>query len=217
MKKILLGFIVIYIIIIGILTFIWSEKDVMTNEKYNELKVYYMSEKDCTSYTHLQDYIVQDEAVTDISDLKENSELVIKAKMTERKFVGEGVINICDVIQLYKGEYKENKIMIYDFTYSWGSTTGYFEGAVPLHEGDTYIMFLNSAPNPNVKDTYIFSSFSYGHFRIKEDALSNSKYDLNDPMSVQQVSRYDHVCFDNRKTETFQMLQKQIFHEYNNK
>ena len=80
--------------------------------------------------------------------------------------------------------------------------------------GEQYIMFLKPAPNPNQKDTYIFTTTSYGHFRLKEDVKSMTAYDNGQPMTVQQLSHYDHVGLNDKKLNTFQKLQKQVYQKY---
>lgn len=213
MKKIVMGSMIVYVALIGILAFVWSRKPHMTNEKYKEISVYYMPEENCYSYKDILDYIVKDDDVEEVSDLETHSELIVKARLKDRKFVGNGVINVCDVQSVYKGEYVEKTILIYDFVPFWSIVTDYFEGAIPLHEGEDYVMFLNTAPNPNYEDTYIFTSIKYGHFRLK-DTVAYYTYNLDDPISVQALSYYDYTGIDDRKLETFKELQKKIYSKY---
>lgn len=211
MKKILLGCISAYLLIIGILWFLWSEKKHMTNEIYERYDVSYLNDLFHVADADLMDSIVSDDDISDILDLEKKSDLILKANVKDRQFVGNGVINVCEVKALYQGDYKEKTILIYDYIEFWGD---YYEGAVPLQIGEEYNMFLKPALNPNQKDTYIFTTISYGHFRLKEDVKSMTAYDNGQPMTVQQLSHYDHVGLNDKKLNTFQKLQKQVYQKY---
>lgn len=211
MKKILLGCISAYLLIIGILWFLWSEKKHMTNEIYERYDVSYLNDLFHVADADLMDSIVSDDDISDILDLEKKSDLILKANVKDRQFVGNGVINVCEIKALYQGDYKEKTILIFDYIGFWGD---YYEGAVPLQIGEEYNMFLKPALNPNQKDTYIFTTISYGHFRLKEDVKSMTAYDNGQPMTVQQLSHYDHVGLNDKKLNTFQKLQKQVYQKY---
>lgn len=212
MKKLCIGCFVTYIMIIGILAFIWSGKEHLTNDTYQRMKVSMLKEDDCLSYTKLFDYIIKDEDVSELIDLEKNSDVIVKAKMKDRKFVGEGVINECEIMQVYKGFDERHTISVYDDV-PWNESANYFEGAVPLHEGDEYIMFLKPAHNANVEDAYIFTSVSYGHFRLKED-VKFLTYDMDHKINVQEASRYDYIAFDDRDLEIFKKLINEVYTKY---
>lgn len=212
MRKVCIGCFAAYIIIIGILAFIWSGKEHLTNDTYQRMEVSMMKEDDYLSYTELFDYIMKDADVSELSDLEKNSDVIVKAKMKDRKFVGEGVINECEIVQIYKGFDQEQLISVYDDV-PWNESANYFEGAVPLHESDEYIMFLKPARNANVEDSYIFTSVRYGHFRLKED-VKFLTYDMDHKINVQEASRYDYIAFDDRNLETFKKLQNEVYTKY---
>lgn len=212
MRKLCVGCLIGYILVIGILAFVWSGKEHLTNDTYNRIEVSMEKEKDYLGYTELFDYILKDEDVFELTDLEKNSDVIVKAKMKDRKFVGEGVINECEIMQVYKGFDQKHTIFVYDDV-PWDEIAHYFEGAVPLHEGDEYIMFLKPAPNANVKDSYIFTSVSYGHFRLKDD-VKFLTYDMDHKIIVQEASRYDHIAFDDRNLETFKKLQGEVYKKY---
>ena len=212
MRKLCVGCLIGYILVIGILTFVWSGKEHLTNDTYDRIEVSMEKEKDYLGYTELFDYIMKDEDVFELTDLEKNSDVIVKAKLKDRKFVGEGVINECEIMQVYKGFDQKHTIFVYDDV-PWNESAHYFEGAVPLHEGDEYIMFLKPAPNANVEDSYIFTSVSYGHFRLKED-VKFLTYDMDNKINVQEASRYDHIAFDDRNFETFKKFQGEVYAKY---
>lgn len=214
MKKIVIGGLLIYCSIIAVLGWIWSSKEHMTNETYEQSDVYYMPETEYMSYTILFNHMMRDDDISSLTTLEKNAQLIVKATLKDRIFIGNGVINVCDISSIYQGDYTEQTILIYDFVPFWDVGVDYFEGAVPLQVDEEYLMFLNPAPNPSRKDTYIFASIAYGHFRLRENIRYDVAYDLENVKKVQELSTYDLVCFDDRKLPVFMKLHDQVYRKY---
>ncbi|RGC47746.1 hypothetical protein [Absiella sp. AM29-15] len=212
MRKLCIGCFAVYIIIVGVLAFVWSGKEHLTNDKYNRLELSMFSEKDCLSYKELFDYIMKDDDVSDLTDIEKHSEVIVKAKMIDRKIAGKGVINECEITQVYKGYDVNQTISVYDDVL-WNENANYFEGAVPLHENEEYIMFLKPALNANTGDSYIFTSVSFGHFRLREN-VKYTAYDMDHKMSVQEACGYDYIAYDAHNLEKFKMLQNEAYTKY---
>ena len=112
----------------------------------------------------------------------------------------------------YKGYDVNQTISVYDDVI-WDENAYYFEGAVPLHENEEYIMFLKPALNANTEDSYIFTSVSFGHFRLREN-VKYTAYDMDHKMSVQEACGYDYIAYDVHNLEKFKMLQNEAYTKY---
>lgn len=144
--------------------------------------------------------IILDSKVNGYDDLFNNSPTVLKITVDSVNFAGEGMINNCTIKDVIKGDsLKEgDKISIYDYIYFISYVCPTYElGARPLKVGDTYVVFVDNAPNPNVDGSYIFTSFKYGSFRLKEQPNYLVKENINEAdLLMKDAMEYDYLCQD---------------------
>ena len=126
--------------------------------------------------------------------IKTEAILIIKVQDSP-DFLGDGIINNCKIEQVIRGENlnEGDTIKIYDFIAWWKmSDTAYLGGSTPLRQNEKYIVFLNRAPNPNKKDTYIFSSIPYGHILLNKP-IKTLINDETSPLTIKNAMNYQFV------------------------
>ena len=65
-----------------------------------------------------------------------------------------------------------------------------------LDEKYYYIIFIKKAPHPSIKNTYIFSSITYGHFNISSfDSNILMDYEPGS-LTIKEAMKYDYVQTD---------------------
>lgn len=172
-------------------------KHIDYDEFVNSSLYYYVSEEEVySSYLDLKDFFIDDNSINNADDLLKMADYVLIIKVDEEPlFRGNSIINNCTVKKVIKGEgiNKNDNILVYDLIGSWFmSGTGYFGGSTPLVLNNEYIVFINKAPRPSIKDSFVFSSFKYGHITLNK----TSKYKLDYEQyssSIFDISEYDYV------------------------
>lgn len=187
--------------------------------KFHEVK--YLDQVDNFKYTTMsnQDFLelypdtaekmVNDQEVTSIAQLVDQSDFILKVSNLKKKIAGNGIINECEVLKTYKGKVK-NTIDIYDMTYVINQTSvGYIEGSKPLVPSREYIVFLKKSKNANVKNTYMLSSVHFGAFDVEDRNKCISNYD-NISLTLKQTYSYDYIGCDDLFMEKYQLLKKNL-------
>lgn len=167
-----------------------------------------------SGYDGVED-LLEDNLVTDVDYLINNSSYVLRVKVKESDFMGTGVINKVNILDVIKGDGVEinQDIMVYDNQCFWHLPGAiYFEGSKPLASNEEYVMFLDKAPNPNMSGSYILSSIKYGSFRLTETPKILEDYGDNH-ISLLEAREYDYVSLSN-DVNVFKMIQKQVYEKF---
>lgn len=140
--------------------------------------------------------IIIDDMVNSYSDILDNSANVLKVKIVGGEFAGRGLINNCLVEKVIKSDAikKGDKVKIYshlDGVSNLGPT--YFDGSLPLVKGESYIVSIDKAPNPNVSGSYMFNSFKYGFFKLKENPRYLSNFEQKISFSLKDAMEYEYI------------------------
>ena len=88
-----------------------------------------------------------------------------------------------------------------------------FDGSLPLETGTQYLVFLNDAPRPAVKNAYMYSSTWYGHLRI-DGPSCYVKDDPEEILYIRDLLSYDHVVSDEEEKELFLQTAESILSHY---
>lgn len=177
---------------------------------YHETMIYehYMS-----GYPELQDIIIDDTKVQTLSDLVEESEYVLKVIAEEDKIIkGEGILNKCIVLDDLNGEGSlvNQTIYIYDHAlFIYDDSSLYFDGAKSLEPNKEYIVFLKKAPNPNMQDTYIFSSINFGSFMIDGNQNYITNYE-NASILIADTWDYGYIAESDDFIDLYFKFQQQL-------
>lgn len=178
-------------------------------------------------------YPSEDE-IQNLDDLINISEAVAIVEMNSYDFSGPDILASCKIVEVVKGNgiHKNEMIEIYDHTWvvSVGDVeetavegwVGYFKDNVPLQKKEKYIVFIQKAINPIKEDTWMYSTYSYGNFRIKENpSIYEYSYDLENKdnnLTLVQASEYDLIYnadlgpipINEKKVQ----LYKEIYHRF---
>ncbi len=159
--------------------------------------------------------------IKNIDDLYACSKYVLKVEVIDGELMKNAIIQHCKIIEVIKGDLEINQlIQIYEATSgSWVTNMKYYEngevkkinnhiefynGYVPLQVNNVYYVFLNDAPDPLRKSTYIFSTSVFSHFNLdKEFKTINNVDDMNLLDSKQydciNIENYEEVYFNIRE------------------
>lgn len=168
-------------------------------DKYiNDPDVMYSISSVDDQYTYLPYFydIIIDNKVNSYSDILDNSANVLKVKIGEGEFAGSGMINNCLVEKVIKSDVikKGDKVNIYShIDYISNSGTTYIDGSLPLVKDESYIVSIEKAPNPNVSGSYMFNSFKYGFFKLKENPHYLTNFDPNISFSLKDAMEYEYI------------------------
>lgn len=196
----------------------------------NEGRYFTISEKECYShFPKLKDLFIPKDKIASAEDLINESDYVLEISAKEQPiFYGNGIINEVKINKIFKQPLDEklkigDNIKVYDSIYSWSiSGTDYFGGMTPIKVGETYLFFLKKAPEPNLKDTYIYASINFGHFNVKNDIEVLTNYNQG-TLSIKEAMEYDHIYtyYDNvpadeveKEIVTFKELKTQFLNIY---
>ncbi len=198
----------------------WYGKQVLDSNKidYNnhlEQKLYLNMEVDVAIHEPIKG-LVDDKSIHELSDLEKQSNYILKIKAAkEKQFIGKGVINNCKILNVIKGEklYKGDTILIYEqATDYFDDGINYIDGAKPVLADKEYIVFLNKAPNPNKKGTYMFSSINFGNFAV--NGTSETITDYQNTLSIEDTDKYAYIASSDKYKDTYLRLQDQIIKKY---
>ena len=159
--------------------------------------------------------IIDDNKVSGLEYLIEHSAYVLKIKLNSSNFKGSGFINTCSIKEVIKGEYLSvgDTIAIYDNQFFWHIFSAiYYEGSKPLKVDDEYIVFLNKAPNPTVKGSYMFASVKYGSFRISDTTYILKNY-IGEEITLLQAQEYDYISSGDSVDE-FENIHRQVYETF---
>lgn len=149
----------------------------------------------------LDNVLIDDESIDNIGDLIEQSEYVLRISIEKEPiFYGYGIINQVKVLEIIKGDNKisigEN-LKVYDLISSWmGDYVNYYGGITPLNKNYNYIIFIKEAPQPNMENTYIFSSIRFGHFNISIKEPNVLQNYIQGSLYIKDIMNYDYVETD---------------------
>lgn len=151
-------------------------------------------------FRQIKGTFIEDEEISDIKDLIEKSEYVLKVSVEDEPiFYGSGIINKVNVLEIIKGNNDENikvgkQLKVYDLVSFWtGDYVNYYGGMTPLNYKNTYVIFIKKAEKANQRDTYIFSSIRYGYFNISVEE-SNILIDyIQGSLTIDKIIDYDYV------------------------
>ena len=127
------------------------------------------------------------------------------------------MINQCRVLKVFKGENIQvnESVYIYDFTYSiTRDSIGYIEGSKPLAPDREYIVFIQEAPAPNMKNSYIFSSINYGFFAVEGQGRYIEEYE-NGSILLEDTYQYDYIGTNKQFLKTYQQIANEISQKLN--
>lgn len=169
---------------------------------------------DYESMAQLKTYFI-DENVNSSEDLFNLSDYVLIVKTDDTPlYVGEGIINDCQVLKVLKGnDIKVNDVIkIYDLVFYWDTLrTIYLGGNTPLQKNETYIVFLKETKRASLSDTYVYTSVKYGRISLSKERgiLKNYK---ESSLNVQDILEYDRVfsANDDKEVEKYQKIVQQI-------
>ena len=161
--------------------------------------------------------LVEDSSIHELSGLVNQSNYILKIKAAkEKQFIGKGVLNNCKILNVIKGEqlHSGDTILIYEHVYSYSEDAlVYLEGAKPILPDKEYIVFLNKAPNPNKKGTYMFSSVNFGYFEV--NAISHqSIIDYKNNISIEDTGKYAYIAASDKYRDTYFQLHNQVIEKY---
>ena len=154
-------------------------------------------------FSKLEQVIIDDSKIKNIEDLFLKSEYVLKVRInTKPTIYGNGILNKVEVLDILKGENdknitKGNIIKVYDLvSIITDYSIRYYGGMTPLDEKNEYIIFIKKAPHPSIKNTYLFSSITYGHFNISSfDSNILMDYEPGS-LTIKEAMKYDYVQTD---------------------
>ena len=145
-------------------------------------------------------------------DMEEQSAYILVVTALEgSKQYGNAYISQCSVDTVIKGEGIEEGMVIHVYDLSiYGMD---FDGSLPLETGTQYLVFLNDAPRPAVKNAYMYSSTWYGHLRIDGPSCC-VKDDPEEILYIRDLLSYDHVVSDEEEKELFLQTAESILSHY---
>lgn len=146
-------------------------------------------------YPYLKD-MDNDDEIQSYNDLLQYSPNVLQVKINEVNFAGTELINSCQVTKVIKSDTIKSGDIIDIYSYNYYVSNfgvGYIDGSLPLRVGETYTVFIEQAPNPNVKDAYIFSSFKYGFFRLGENPRYLVNFNAEIDFTLKDAMSYDYI------------------------
>lgn len=197
-------------------------------DEYISVSKYFTMSSDSVyrTFSRLKNVLINDDNVKKVDDLFDGSDYVLRVSVYDIPFFyGNGMINNLKVEDKLKGNDDiliGDKIKVYDLISSWNYfSINYYGGTTPLSSKYEYIIFIKEAPNPNVDDTYIFSSIRYGHFIIDDDV--NILNDYNEgSLSMEEIMLYDYVCSEQEEdcksiSLSYQQMKKELLKGYLNK
>lgn len=148
------------------------------------------------NYPELKSVIIPNKMIDSIDDLVKNSEAVLVIEVKENPIIhGSGILNNCIIKKIIKGEnLKLNEIIqVYDLTaHTQADVTLYIDNTTPLKKNEPYLVFLNKAPRPSIKGTYVFSNAEFGHIRLNGKKNYLKDYE-NYSITMKDILQYDYV------------------------
>ena len=203
--------ILLFIVSIGTVVFAKTNLKKLDYDNYVETSLYYLLPEDEYKNMYNFDSVEVHDSVDDLSTLLSYTDaILIVTPVEDPEFVGNGILNNCKIKKVVEGkDFREDQVIeIYDFVSWWKmSDTAYLNGSTPLNEGNDYIVFIRKAPRPNKKDTYIYSSISYGHIKISDsiDVLENYGAAT---ITVKQAMNYQFIFGDNTNSTLVDLYKK---------
>ena len=180
-------------------------------DEYLENSMYYLLPEEQFRLMYHFENIYIHSSIENIDDLMLKTETILVVTVQdEPEFIGNGIINHCKVEQVISGDELEegDYVEIYDLIAWWKmSSTAYLGGCTPLKSNDKYMVFLNKAPRPNKKDTYVYSSIPYGHIALDDfsEVLVN---DESSPITVKEAANYQFIFPQNTEPEEIDLYNK---------
>lgn len=148
----------------------------------------------------------------DINKVINFSDYILVVKNIKNPIMyGEGIINICEVKKVLKGNnLKANDLIkIYDLEYYWADfSTDYLDGSTPLKKNEEYLVFIKKTPQPSMNDTYVFSSTKYGHININNHKYLKDYENYTKP--IKTISNYDYVFSKNYLLYDVEQYEKNV-------
>jgi len=164
----------------------------------------------------LDDFFI-DEQVETLEDLKNLSDYILIVSNEKKPlFLGNSIINTCNVIKVIKGNNikESDEIKIYDLVFNWDSlSTIYIGGNTPLLIGDEYVVFLKKTENGSIKNAYVFSSVNYGRVSILKERKVLDNYEYGS-LNLDEIMQYDYVF--SKGTEKEKQKYKKMVKEIRN-
>lgn len=145
-------------------------------------------------------------------DMEEQSVYILVVTALEgSKQYGNAYISQCSIDAVIKGEGLEEGMVIpvYDLSI-YGMD---FDGVIPLETGSQYLVFLNDAPHPSIKNAYMYASTWYGHLRT-DGPSCYVKDDSEEILYIRDLLSYDHVVSDEEEKEMFLQTVESILSYY---
>ena len=140
--------------------------------------------------------LIDDQTIHGLSDLVKQSKYILKITAAKEKlFIGNGVINNCQILNVIKGKdlHRGDSILVYEHVMGYlKDGLSYVEGAKPILSGKEYYVFLNQAPRPNKKGTYIMSSVNFGSFPVQPKS-SQTIIDYDNGLSIRDTDKYAYI------------------------
>ena len=199
----------------------------LKNTKYN---ISYKSDIDYSLldiYPELIEYLLANEDVTCLDDLLNYSSDVAIVTMNSYEFSGNGFLANCTIDKVIKGTTisNVNEIEIYDqiidfssfgFNVNYENTINYFDRNLPMKKGDKYIVFVQPSINPVKAGTYMYTSVSYGNFRITDTPKILKDY-VSCTKTLNEVMDYDIIYEENQPENPVLInLYNEIYDKYSN-
>ena len=213
MKKIFFSFLCIFFVTcVFVVQYAKANIPHLSIEEFEEYKI--VSKIEYEQRYETQTLFV-DEKVKTVEDLSNLSDYIVVVTVLEKRFAGNGMINLCNIDKVWKGEtLKEGEeIKVYDLaSQTYLTTSNYLGGSVPLKPGNQYILFLKKTERANIKNSYVPISVYYGIVTTGEiKILENYK----ERLSIQEIYSYQHV-FDQetKKPENYEDFIGQIQKQY---
>lgn len=154
--------------------------------------LYYDAGYDYYSQFYDTDDLFLHKADDSLEDLESSSQYILRVRSDTPSYrYGDGMVSECTVEEVFKGNdiSAGERIVIYDLS----MISMYFDGCVPLDQNKNYIVFLNTAPSPNIRNSYMYSSTWYGHIYDGRNEPQYTMYDFENPEYVSSMLTYDHV------------------------
>ena len=160
-------------------------------------------------------FFIDDSKIKNKEQLINQSEYALIVKVEKENLIhGTSIINDCTIIDIIKGDKLSigEKIKIYDVTYGWSpNSTEYFGSMTPMKPSDSYFVFIKKAPSPTLKDSYVFSSLMYGHFKVDPNTTFLTNYTIEEPITIEEAMEYDYILANTDKENiTFQKIKSEL-------
>ncbi|MGL5152171.1 MAG: hypothetical protein ACRC7N_16575 [Clostridium sp.] len=169
------------------------------------------------------------EKITDVDELSNEADLILKVKITENKeYKAYSFLTECNVVEIYSNKRNlELKEKIYIYDPSWYSVPhkSYMamEGYNFLKKGDEYLVFLNTIEVPDgyklsnkEMSTFNLTNTKISRFNLQEDdnVILLETDNLDKGIKYTELNEYERIFDSRADMESYLSIKKYVKNKY---